>query len=254
MHCTNCGNEYDAWQEQARCPFCGAFAAPGQADPPPPGAEGPVRGDCAWERRRSWLDLPALLEMVRAVLIEPGDTFRRMRLTGLGPPLLFALLTGTLVAVAGLFWNLAFQSLGVWQSRFALEEYTLSTGLLVAAAVASPLLVILATFVSAGILHLCLMLTGGARNGFEATFRVYAYVYGATVLFQLLPCCGGLIYLVWSIVGQTIGLVEMHRTTTGRALLAVLLPLILCFSCLFLALGLGIGAALMASGSGLGRW
>ena len=36
----------------------------------------------------------------------------------------------------------------------------------------APVLVVVGLFLVSGIIHLCLMLLGGARRGFEATFRV----------------------------------------------------------------------------------
>jgi len=52
-----------------------------------------------------------------------------------------------------------------------------------------------------------------------------------------------LISLVWAIVCYCIGLARAHETDTGRAVLAVLLPLIVCCGGLFFAfmfLGAGI--------------
>jgi hypothetical protein len=209
------------------------------------------RGDCAWERRSSFLDFPAMFEMIRGVLFEPSATFRRMKTSGdLGSPILFAMLLGTLGVLGGLFWNFMLQSLGFLGHNAAVEEMFLSTGILVFMAIASPVFVLIGTFVSSGILHLCLLLTGGAKNGFEATYRVVAYATGATAFFQLLPFCGGLIGGIWAIVAEVIGAREMHETTTGKALLAVLLPLILCCGCAVVFLFFGLGAGILAGLAG----
>ena len=101
---------------------------------------------------------------------------------------------------------------------------------------------LIGTFIGAGILHVCLLITGGEKNGFEATFRVVAYSSGATALFQVLPFCGGIIGGIWALVAQIIGAREMHETTTGKAVVAVLLPLICCCGCaiiLFMIFGMG---------------
>jgi len=59
---------------------------------------------------------------------------------------------------------------------------------------------------------------------------------------QLIPVCGGVIAAVWGIVVNCIGLARAHETDTGRAVLAVFLPIILCcglgFVILFMAGGL----------------
>lgn len=251
MTCEQCGNEFNAMDGQGQCPFCGHIAGFG-GDATGGGGYGArgmePRGDCAWERRSSLFDFPAMFEMIRAVLFEPVTTFRRMKTSGdLGSPLLFAMMLGTLGILGGLFWNFMLQSLGFLHQSAAMEEVFLSTGLLIFVAIASPVFMLIGTFISSGILHVCLLITGGAKNGFEATFRVVCYATGATAMFQLLPFCGGLIGGVWAIVAEVFGAREMHETTTGRALLAVLLPVLLCCGCGILFLFFGLGAGMLAS-------
>jgi hypothetical protein len=72
------------------------------------------------------------------------------------------------------------------------------------------------------------MIVGGANKSFETTFRVLAFSQGSTGPLQIIPVCGGLIAGVWALVVNCIGLARAHETTTGRAVLAVLLPLIVC--------------------------
>jgi hypothetical protein len=86
------------------------------------------------------------------------------------------------------------------------------------------------TFVAAGVMHLMLLLLGGARRGFEATFRVAAYAH-ATSLLLLVPFCGLPITLVWRVVTYVIGLAEAHQIGHGKALAAVLLPLVAVCCC-----------------------
>lgn len=86
-------------------------------------------------------------------------------------------------------------------------------------------------FVFSLILHGCLHLAGGANRPFETTFRVYAYVSGATSVFMILPVIGGFITIGWSLVCAVIGLKEAHETTMKKTAVAVLLPLVLCCGC-----------------------
>ena len=74
-----------------------------------------------------------------------------------------------------------------------------------------------------GILHLCLYLVGGAREGYEATFRVVSYS-SVTGIFNAIPCVGILASL-WGLVLTVIGLRETHKTTTGKAVAALAIPL-----------------------------
>jgi hypothetical protein len=248
--CEHCGKEYDpAGDSQNQCPFCGQI--PGMSAVPT-GADnygsedGAARGECSWERRKSWLDLQAMFEMIRIILLDPVSTFKRMKLSGdLNSPLLFVLILGTVGAIAGLFWSIFVQGFPLMPARHGAGRFALSIGMKVAMAIFSPLLVLIGTFISAGIMHVCLMIVGGQKHGFEATFRVMAYAAGATALFQLVPFCGGIISGIWAIVIQVIGAREMHETTTGKALTAVLLPIICCCGCILLIFFLGAGAYFM---------
>lgn len=243
VKCGQCGNEYNAVEREGRCPFCGQVSGTFDGG----SATMNARTDTAWERRSSWLDFPALFEMIRGVLLDPVNTFRRMKLAGdMGSPLLFALILSTIGMLGALFWNVAMQGMGMFAGQHRINQFAFSTGLMLVLTIFSPVFVLLGTFISSGILHVCLLITGGAKNGFEATFRVVAYASGATAPFHLVPFCGGLIGGIWAIVAQVIGVREMHETTTGRALAAVLLPIIFCCGCALVLLTFGIGAGIFS--------
>ena len=88
------------------------------------------------------------------------------------------------------------------------------------------------------------MIVGGANQSFETTFRVFAFSQGSAGPLQMIPICGGLIAGVWALVCNCIGLARAHETDTGRAVLAVFLPLIVCC-------GGGLLIALMFGGLGV---
>ena len=246
MKCKHCGNDYTSAGGDDRCTFCGQgpdmnFEQPREGFYGANKAE--ARGRCRWERRDSWLDLQAMIEMIRDVLVDPANTFRKMRLSGdMASPLVFALILGSIGIIAACGWNIFTQGFKALPGPHGVEAFAISTGVNIVFMVISPLFVLAGLFIGAGILHLCLMITGGEKNGFEATFRVMAYAAGATALFQIVPFCGGLIGGIWSIVAQIIGAREMHETTTGKAVFAVLLPIICCCGCavsLFFLFGMG---------------
>jgi hypothetical protein len=95
-------------------------------------------------------------------------------------------------------------------------------------AILTPLLMLAGFFIGGGILHLCLMLVGGANRSFETTFRVVCFTVGSANLFSMIPFCGSLIAIVYHIVLECIGLSRAHQTTIGKAVIAVLLPLFVC--------------------------
>jgi hypothetical protein len=247
VKCENCGNEYAPSGDDNRCPFCGRIPGMniGPASEAANGAdEAKARGNCAWERRSSWFDLQAIIEMIRNVLVDPVATFKQMKLSGdMASPLVFVLVLGSVGVIISLFWHILLEGFQYLPFRRGVEEFVISTGMKIVFMVFSPVLVLIGTFIGAGILHISLLITGGEKNGFEATFRVVAYSSGATALFQILPICGGFIGGIWAIVAQVIGAREMHETTTGKAVLAVLLPLICCCGCIIgLSIFFGFGA------------
>jgi len=70
------------------------------------------------------------------------------------------------------------------------------------------------------------MIVRGNRKGFEATFRAISYSYCAQ-LFSIIPLIGSFIGGIYFFVLAIIGVREGHNISTGKAVLAVLLPLII---------------------------
>jgi len=198
--------------------------------PPPAQANIPV---IPWEEPgRSFFD--GLFETVRLLATRPGEAFRQMPVAGgIGRPLLFAIVIGWIGIAFGVLWNVLFQ--GMWmpflESADDLAQmgamYGLTVGWGLMMVVLAPLFVIIGVFIAAAVLHLMLLIVGGANGDFETTVRVVCYTQAAQ-LAGIIPICGGIIGLVWTVVLYVIGFSTAHRTTQGKALLAVLLPVIVC--------------------------
>ena len=92
--------------------------------------------------------------------------------------------------------------------------------------VIAPLAGAVGIFLTALVTHLLVILVvGSGHSGFGATFRIVAYS-SVTSLVGWIPFIGWLASL-YRLYLATVGIREMHATTTGRALLVVLLPAIL---------------------------
>jgi uncharacterized membrane protein YjjP (DUF1212 family) len=98
-------------------------------------------------------------------------------------------------------------------------------------------------------LHFFLIVLGGAKKRFEATFRVVCYSGGATAILHLLPACGAWIGFVWALIAAIIGLSVVQGIGKGRAAAAVLLPFISCCGIMIGVLVKAYTAALAALGS-----
>ena len=101
----------------------------------------------------------------------------------------------------------------------------------------------IALFILSGLVQLLVPLVVGPGNaGFEATFRVAAYT-GVTNLVTWIPVVGPLVGL-YGIYLAIVGIREWHGTTTGKAAAVVLLPFLVLFALLWLALLAALAAAL----------
>jgi hypothetical protein len=214
-----------------------ASGAPPPQTPTPPRAIAPTAGSTSsaprsglpWDERHTKGFFSAFIETLQMVLTRPGEAFTAMRREGgLGEPLIYVLIGGTFGTVVGLFYRLALQSVFTGFGRTNVLSHMLGGAALILVMIVSPLFVAIGTFIVSGILHLCLMIVGGAKQSFETTFRVVCFTGGSVNPLQLIPICGGLIAFVWGLVLYCIGLARSHEIETGRAVMAVLLPLVVC--------------------------
>jgi hypothetical protein len=188
------------------------------------------RSGLPWDQRLSKGIFSAFIETLQMVLGRPNEAFTAMkREGGLGDPLLYAIIGGSFGIIVYLIYNFAFQSLGLFANQRNPLTHFVGMGVGgVFLVIFAPVLVVIGTFIGSAIFHVCLMLVGGAKQSFETTFRVVCFVEGSIQPLLIIPFCGGLVVGVWKIVLNCIGVARAHEIETGRAVLAVLLPIIVC--------------------------
>ncbi len=187
-----------------------------------------ARPGLPWERREELGWFNALLETIQVVLLRPTEAFSIMRREGgFFDPLLYTLILGMLGGVVSFGFSFALSAIGMGRENGMGALFgvgMLSLGWLVA----MPFVIVVFTFLAAGLFHLVLMLLGGANQSFETTLRVLCYGSGSANVLQLIPLCGGLIALIYSLVLHCIGLTRAHETESWKAVVAVLSPFLLC--------------------------
>lgn len=180
------------------------------------------------------------------VLSNPSEAFTAMkREGGMTEPLLYALVGGSFGYIVYLLFMLFVPSFAMFGNRHNAMAGMFGMGIgVVLAIIMVPIALTLGVFLCAGILHLCLMMVGGAKQRFETTFRVVCFSIGSTYPLVIVPFCGGIVAGIWALVLECIGLARAHETDTGRAVLAVFLPLVLCCGAWILCVMVfgGIGA------------
>jgi hypothetical protein len=239
------------WQPLSQFPEFGGAAAP-VLPPVQPGATPTSttvagRTGLPWEHRQERGFFNAFIETLTMVLTRPAEAFSVMkREGGLGEPLIYALIGGCLGGVVSALFSLGFQSIGLFADKNNSLAAMTGMGIGFGTIILVPLFIVIVLFIWSGLAHLCLMIFGGANQSFETTFRVFAFTQGSAGPLQIIPLCGGLISGIWAIVCNCTGLARAQETDTGRALLAVLSPLIVCCGGLLIAfmfLGAGVWSA-----------
>ena len=223
-----------SWQPLSQFPELGGAAAPAVPPVQPGAALAPTpvaaRTGLPWEHRQERGFFNAFIETLTMVLTKPADAFSVMRREGgLGEPLIYALIGGCLGGIVSFLFSMGFQSIGLFADKNNSLAAMAGMGIGSAAMIILlPLFIVIGLFIGSAIVHLCLMMVGGANQSFETTFRVLAFSQGSAGPLQIIPLCGGVISGVWALVCNCIGLARAHETDTGRAVLAVFLPLIVC--------------------------
>jgi hypothetical protein len=217
---------------------------PPAPEPPPPAQGTP------WDDRERLGLATAFVETIKLVLFQPVAFFRAMPTSGgLAGPLGFGIAVGYFGLAVSATYEFVFKSVAgrmladfARPSEFQRFSEVIGSGLgLVLTLLFGPILLLVGILLGAGVMHLCLMLLGGAKRGFEATLRVACFAQ-APALFAIVPFCGGFVQVVYWIVLAIIGISEAHQVSRVTAALAVLLPFVLICCCC------GAGVAAMLGG------
>ena len=232
----------------------GAVPIPASEIPPPPPAP-------EWERRRELGRFGSFCRSVTGICFHPVQTFSAMPTDGsLRSSFTFYAVSMALMGfvysllAGGLVWFVQMiheqsQSQGTADPELEklftmLPEFLYNAGPILVGFLYflfALLWIPLGYFLFAGILHGCLLLTGGAKKGFQATAAVLGYAGGSILLLQMplvvlgmIPfigmvfSMGNMVLSGWYFGVIGIGLVKAHQTTPGRVIGAMAIPLVAC--------------------------
>ncbi len=209
----------------------------------------------AWEQREQLGFFPAMWQTIKTVLLDPNRTFATMkREGGLGTPLGFHVILTSVGTIALIIYQFVLQIGGASMLPPEARQQSLpilagaGAGIFLGVLIAVPIFTVISAFITSGIMHLSLMICGGAKRGYETTFRTYCYATGAGMAFYIIPLCGGTIGGLWGLVCLCMGLAKTHEIGTGRAVCAVLLPTALCCVLVAVVVAAVMGTALSAQG------
>lgn len=201
----------------------GKGSASGSPGSEPSGSEspGPVQVEVPFEDLENFGFFSGMAQTIRRACFSPRLFFSVMPLRGLVRPLVFGLLVVEFMFVVSAFWQLSgvpdltsimmeHQGMQPPSAEQTLNPLTLF--------VVMPLGYVFNLLLSTLVVHAVLAIVGGAKRGFEGSFRVMAYAYAPLVLgavpFGLVPAA------FWSLAISIIGLKHMHSTDYARSVLA----------------------------------
>jgi phage FluMu protein Com len=241
-------------------PSVNPYASPGGGYSYQPGYSLPgygTRPGLPWENKPQ--SVGTWWETTKLCLMQPTYAFNIMRqYGGMGQPMVFCAIGLGFGVVGQMLWYLPLIIIGgiaAGGNNAGGDEIAVMIGTQVVSQLVSAVFSVaigstVGLLIAAAIGHVCLMIVGGARQQYETTLRVIGYAQGSTAWLNVIPVVGGLVAFVWLIVIEIIGFAQAHETTMGKAALAVLLPIIVCFVCLLVGVLMFMGAigAAMAGG------
>ncbi len=186
-----------------------------------------------WESGEGFFS--AFFKTTRQALFSSSRFFRKVG-SGEGylPALIYGLISGIIGSGGALVWQWYLFSQWIPIRKFS----HLASGVYISfMIILVPLTIIFTLVVGSIITHLCLMIVGGNRRGFQTTFRTISYAFSGN-LFALIPFIGSSIGGIYFLILTIIGLRESHSISTGRATLAVFLPLMIGVGLLILLVAL----------------
>ena len=248
--CPNCGQQVDVPEPSQASGGWGQSPGPGPAggggfgagrftgEPPPGGGPLPGRRELTpWERRKELGLVQGFFETWKRSMFSPQQFFPTVRPD---VPWTEALFYASIIHGITVVLGLPFIGLGLFRpslpSNFGGDTAqvesmmrAMSGGVGVAWALGTLLLYPLVVLAGAGIVHLCAMLFGAAKNGYGATVRALCYAQGPN-LFGIIPCVGFLAW-IYGVVLDIFGISSLQETSTGKAAGIVLLPIVFFFCC-----------------------
>ncbi len=231
--CPQCGFEQPETDE---CVKCGIIISKyKQFEEKARSVEGQVR-EISKEEYAPWESgegfIGPFFQTMRESLFSPSKFFKKIAFgEGYWAPLIYGLITGIIGNGCAILWFWLFMAQWIPTDRIPFN-YSLSILQVIAPL---PFHQAIAIFIGSAIIHLCLMIVRGNQNGYKTTFRAISYSYSG-YLFGIIPFIGLIIGNIYVFILTIIGVREGHGISTGKAILAVLLPAIVLFGLILIAI------------------
>jgi hypothetical protein len=239
----------------SQCPKCGTLLPDDTASFCPLCNHPLLAGDgqAASETRVPWESVErlgvtgALVQTIRECLFRPYLFYGKIgRASSTKMAFVYALILGSLGGLVSAAWSYLFSdSLFYWlpwlENSISTSAYSATTLMLL------PLITALQLGVTTLYFHVLLFLLRSKRQGIKATFLIICYAESTAVL-NLVPLVGSVLSMAWSVLLVTAGISRVHRMSSVKAFLIILLPLLILGFMFILAVAALIGAGHLFQG------
>jgi hypothetical protein len=239
----------------SQCPKCGTLLPDDTASFCPLCNHPLLAGDgqAASETRVPWESVErlgvtgAIVQTMRECLFRPYLFYGKIgRASSARMAFVYALILGSVGALVSAAWSYLFSdSLFYWlpwlENSISTTAYSATTLMLL------PLITALKLVITTLYFHALLFLFRSKRAGIQATFMIICYAE-STAVFNLVPLVGSVLSVAWSILLLTAGISRVHRMSSFKAFLIILLPLLVFGLIFILAAAVLIGAGHLFQG------
>jgi hypothetical protein len=208
----------------ARCPQCQALTQI-------PLQTMPGRIGLPWERKGSSAFL-AFFQTAGLVAFRPQRAFDMMRQRGsYRVPMLYSALglylgLAGVACVEGLLAAYSFDKLPFEPEVIEVLKQALLIALVAMAVIGIPLTATLGSLISGGLMHVALLIAGGSKQSFATSVRIACYVQPSLTWLLFIPLVGSSLLGIWSLIVSIIAVKHAHEVSVGKAVIAVLVPLV----------------------------
>jgi hypothetical protein len=225
------------------CPLCGQpLLDNGQSD-----AGTAAEKAVPWESVQSLGVGPALLRTLRECLLEPYLFFTKVAVSrNTGMAFVYALILGSIGSVLGFVWTYFFLGSEVFSSLPWLDKLAGGNKYSAAALILMPIIIAAKELFLTLYFHTLIFLSRARRRDFKSTFIAVCYAESTAIL-NLVPVAGSLLSPVFSIFILAAAFSKIHRMSTLKAVVIILLPLVILVFLLIVALAGAIGAGVFVN-------
>ena len=166
-------------------------------------------------------------EKIKGFLISPVETFQKVKDENLGPLMKYFVV---LAVIFSILWAIIFAAMASAMTAMMpikMPFMGAAAGGLAAVTmfISYLILLIIGLFIGAAIVHIFVYLLGG-RKGYTQTVKAIGYGMTPSLLLGWIPFIG-IIAGIWALIVEIIGIRELQEMSTGKAVLAMILPLII---------------------------